>query len=228
MGGVKVYKPDILFIYMELVSRFSILKGFDGWVIAKAEFNIGKAVGITNKTGVDGKIQVNIKFIKQRKDYSIISTYTIYKNLEYAVIMYIVRPRDISNKGIDGDNMADIMPETDYPGFSYLFTLKYTTKDIRKFTEFTGDSNPIHQTPVPIVPGFLMFGDIIRKELYKYTIINYRAKFVISFKNPVFADEPLEVYKKSGSLEIIAMQVCQMKDIRKNPGYKWKAKILIE
>ncbi len=86
------------------------------------------------------------------------------------------------------------MPETGSPGFKYLFTLKYTTEDIKRFTEFTGDNNPVHQTVTPVVPGFLMFGDITRKELYKYITVNSQVKFIICFRNPVFADEILEVY----------------------------------
>lgn len=193
-------KPVILYIYMKLVSSFSRIEGFEGWVIAKAEFKIYNSVSIINNPGMDGEVPVNIEFVKQRKNYSVISACTVYKNLGYTVTMYILKPHGISSKSVAGG--ADEAPEILYPGFSYLFTLKYTIKNIKSFTEFTGDSNPIHQVALPVVPGFLMFGDIIRKELYQYTTINKEIKFVISFRKPIFANEQATVYKADGNGKI--------------------------
>ncbi|MDE6615698.1 MAG: MaoC family dehydratase [Lachnospiraceae bacterium] len=222
---LKPGKTDLFYIYMELVSSFSRIEGFSGWRIAKAEFKIEKAKCFINKTSIDDKAEISRKFVKQRKNYSVISACTTYKNLEYTVIMYIVKPYVISNKNRDIINKTDNMPEPGRQGFNYLFALKYKTEDIKRFTEFTGDNNPLHQTVTPVVPGFMMFGDITRKELYKYIDGNSQVKFVIYFRNPVFADEILEVYMEAGTGKIIAVQADRYKDIKKT-CYKWEVEII--
>ena len=72
---LKPCKTDLFYIYMELVSGFSKVEGFSGWMIAKAEFKIEKAVYNINKTSI------NMEFLKRRKNYSVISACPIYKNL---------------------------------------------------------------------------------------------------------------------------------------------------
>lgn len=222
---LKPGKTDLFYIYMELVSGFSKIEGFSGWMIAKAEFKIEKTAYSINKTSAN-KTAVNMKFIKQNKNYSIISACTIYENLEYTLIMYIIKPQGINNKNRDIVNKAYNMGEPGRPGFNYLFTLKYTTEDIKRFIKFTGDNNPVHQTATPVVPGFLMFGDIARKELYKYITGNSQVKLIIYFRNPVFADEALEVYTEAGTGKIIAVQADGYNGIRKNTCYKWEAEVM--
>ena len=222
---LKPGETDLFYIYMELVSSFSKIEGFNGWMIAKAEFKIEKAQCFINKTSID-KAAISREFLKHRKNYSVISACTTYKNLEYTVIMHIIKPYVISNKNRDIVNKADNVPETGSPGFKYLFTLKYTIEDIKRFTEFTGDNNPVHQTVTPVVPGFLMFGDITRKELYKYITVNSQVKFIICFRNPVFADEILEVYMEAGTGKIIAVQTDGYRGIRKKTYYKWEVEII--
>jgi len=222
---LKPGSTDILHIYRELVSSFSGIDGFSGWMIAKAEFKIEKAIGIINRNSADRIVQAENKLIKKRKNYSVISSCKIYKNLEYTIIMYIVKTDGTVSKNMGGTYMANIAPGDVYPGFVYLCTLKYTTEDIRKYTEYIGDNNPIHHTSEPVVPGFMMFEDIIGKELYKY-VTGSSIKFVISFRKPVFAGEPAEVYKLHGRRKIIAVQPGGQKDIRENPYYKWEVDIL--
>jgi len=54
---LKPGSTDILHIYRELVSNFSKIDGFSGWMIAKAEFKIEKAVGIINRNSGDRIVQ---------------------------------------------------------------------------------------------------------------------------------------------------------------------------
>ncbi|MCI9079445.1 MAG: MaoC family dehydratase [Lachnospiraceae bacterium] len=226
--GLKSGKTDIFYIYMELVSSFSGMDGFSGWMIAKAEFKIEKVLCGIDKTSIGERTDISRKFIKHRKNYSVISTSLIYKNLEYKVIMYIVKPCGIVNKSMGNEYKPANVEEAASPVFNYLFTLKYTLEDIKRFTEYTGDNNPIHQTTRPIVPGFLMFGDIIRNELYKYITGNSSVKFVIYFRAPVYAYEPLEAYMKDGTGKIIAVQPGGYADIREGQCYKWETEIITE
>lgn len=218
-------KTDLFYIYMGLVASFSKIKGFSGWMIAKAEFKIGETAYAINKTSM-AKAAISMEFVKQRKNYSVISACTTYKKLEYMLIMYIVKPYGISKRGRDIPDKEDSAAEPGRQVLNYLFTLKYTAEDVKRFIEFTGDSNPVHQTATPVVPGFLMFGDITVKELYKYIAGNHQVKFVIYFRNPVFADEILEVYTEAGTGKIIAVQADGCNRVMEKTCYKWEAEII--
>ena len=81
-------RADIIYIYRKLVASLTEIKGFDGWMIAKAEFRTEeKGCNILKDTGN------NIKFIKMRKVYSVISANIIYNNIEYGK-----KSKDMLNK----------------------------------------------------------------------------------------------------------------------------------
>lgn len=192
-------RADIIYIYRKLVASLTEIKGFDGWMIAKAEFRTEeKRCNILKDTGN------NIKFIKMRKVYSVISANIIYNNIEYVLIMDIVKPDSIS--GINTSKPVKVAGSN--AGCTYLFTLKYMKDDIGRFTEAAGDSNPIHKTEKPVVPGFLMFEDIISKAYnYKDTADNMATGYTIYFRNPVFAGDEVEVYRTgNGTGEIMALR----------------------
>ena len=89
----------MIYIYRKLVASFTEIKGFDGWMIAKAEFKTKKkGYDTLNDTGN------NIKFIKMRKSYSVISSNIIYNDIEYTLIMDIAKPGSIS--GINTGKLA--------------------------------------------------------------------------------------------------------------------------
>lgn len=189
----------MIYIYRKLVASFTEIKGFDGWMIAKAEFKTKKkGYDTLNDTGN------NIKFIKMRKSYSVISSNIIYNDIEYTLIMDIAKPGSIS--GINTGKLA--MKSASNVDCIYLFTLKYTKDDIRRFTKAAGDSNSIHKPEKPVVPGFLMFEDIISQGYnYNDTTDNTAAGYTIYFRNPVFADEEVELYRSgNGTGKIIALR----------------------
>ena len=192
-------RGDIIYIYRKLVAGLTQIESLDGWMIVRMEFKTGeKGFSILKDTGN------NIKFIKMRKAYSVISANIIYNNIEYALIMDIVKPGSIS--GINSSKA--VMPAAGGADYVYLFTLKYTKDDIRGFIEAAGDSNPIHKADKPVVPGFLLFEDIILKECgYKGTMDNMAAGYAVYFRNPVFAGDEVEVYRvNNGTGEIIALR----------------------
>ncbi len=158
-------------IYKKLVTNFSAIKGFDGWMIAKAEFNIlNKDINIETN---------NIKILKQQRNYCTIISKIIDNDMEYTLVAYLVKPKPCHTC-----NSANARNNC-----SYLFTLKYTKEDIRQFVYDLGDYNYIHQTDMPVVPGFLVLWDIIKKlflGIGKYTIV---------FKNPAFANEVIDVFQ---------------------------------
>ncbi len=60
---LKPGETDLFYVYMELVSSFSKIEGFNGWMIAKAEFKIEKAKCFINKTSID-KAAISGEFLK--------------------------------------------------------------------------------------------------------------------------------------------------------------------
>lgn len=162
-------------IYRKLVASFSEIKGFDGWMIAKAEFNTVE-LNSNKNTNIETK---NTKISKQRRNYCTIMSEIIYNNMEYSLIADLVKPKSCGT--FNHVNISD--------NGSYLFTLKYTKEDIRQFVCDLGDYNYIHQIDTPVVSGFLVFGDILKKLFLK------TGKCTIVFRNPAFADETIDVFQ---------------------------------
>lgn len=162
-------------IYRKLVQNFSSMKCFEGWMIAKVDFNV-------TKPELDKYINTeNIQILRQRKNYSAVMSKTVYNGVEYMLIMHIIKP---SGKYTKKNSASDICG-------TYLFALKYTRDDIQQFVQSVGDSNYIHQSARPVVPGFLIFEDIILK-----TCEERAEDCTIVFKSPAFADETIDVFKQ--------------------------------
>lgn len=159
-------------IYRKLVKSFSKIKGFDGYMIAKAEFEI-KTESETEKTVI----------LRQRKNYAAIMSKTVYSGIGYTLIMYLIKP---SKKRSEEKHIVN-------EGGTYLFTLKYTKDDIKQFVCDVKDSNYIHQTDRPVVPGFLVFEDILKVCIES---AGFKAgKYTILFRSPTFANEAIDVFE---------------------------------
>lgn len=166
------------YIYRKLATSFSEIKGFDGWMIAKAEFNTVE-LNFSKNTNIETIETKNTKILKQRRNYCTIMSEIIYNNMKYSLVAHLVKPKSRSTR--NPVNVSD--------NCSYLFTLKYTKEDIRQFVCDLGDYNYIHQTDTPVVSGFLVFRDILKK-LFLGT-----GKCTIVFRNPAFADETIDVFQ---------------------------------
>ncbi|HBA96612.1 MAG TPA: hypothetical protein DCZ23_00740 [Lachnospiraceae bacterium] len=180
----------IIEVYMKLVKNLSKIKGFNGWMIAKAEF---KTAQLNNCTAV---VQTEkTETLRQRSNYSAIASKAVHNGIEYMLIMHIARPcRD----SLAENTAASISIKGDY-----LFTLKYTNKDIKQFIKDSGDSNYIHQTNTPVVPGFLIFRDIINKlsleKMHESCVNTGQINCIMYFKTPAFADESIDLFKTDNS-----------------------------
>lgn len=165
-------------VYRKMVRSFSEIKGFNGWMIAKAELEAAEC-----KLHSDINIEtIETVILKQRRHYSAIMSKAVYNGIRYKLIMHIVKP--------DGKHLAQKYTNTD--GI-YCFTLKYTLDDIKQFVYDVRDSNYIHQTGRYVVPGFLVFEDILNMfiENTDFKI----GKCTMLFNNPAFAGETINVFK---------------------------------
>lgn len=184
-------------IYRRLIISFSEICGFDGWMIAKAGFGIKKAENISMSAKIEENASpVKRNIIKQRRNYSVISQEIIYKHMEYTMVMHIVKPA------------GKQFPEKDC-NYSKIFLcqLNYSKEDIRKFVDDTGDSNYIHRADIPVVPGFLMFEDVLYNLLYPHGAEIKAGNYIILFRNPVFAGEEINIFQtvNSGNRKIMAI-----------------------
>lgn len=184
-------------IYRKLIKSFTKFTGFDGWMIAKAEFKIIKQAGnIYTKDDNTALYMPDIKnsIVKQRKSYSVILAGMVYKGIAYSFIMHLIKPVEI-NFARDGFKQVEEVLPSYVSGSVYLFSLNYSKPCIKKFTEYIGDDNYIHQTERPVVPGLLVFEDVLEKEFCISKGYAYSENFTIVFKKPVLADEVINLYK---------------------------------
>ena len=86
----------------------------------------------------------------------------------------------------------------------YLYSSAYSKLCIKEFAECTGDSNYIHQLETPVVPGMLMFEDVLENGFCVNNRYSGLECFRIIFRKPVFADEIINLYK-TGDNRIFAM-----------------------
>lgn len=214
-----------LYIYRELVKSLTNIKGFNGWFIARLELKIEKTKLPGNETS--GK-HIKNQFIKQRKNFSAISAYTIHGNAIYTLIMHIVKPASMPGTDTIKEQPGlfankNNFTNSAYTNYTYLFNLEYNIECINKFIENTGDSNIIHQKVQPVVPGFLMFEDIILKMPYKDIIDSSKTRYVMVFRKPVIAGEEIEVYKlDNANGKIIALPAGSLKNIYGTGNTKWE------
>lgn len=165
-------------VYRNMVRSFSEIKGFDGWMIAKAELE-AEECKLYNDINIKTTEAV---ILRQRRHYSAIMSKAVYNGIRYKLIMHIVKPAR--------NHLAQKYTNTD--GI-YCLTLKYAQNDIKQFVYDVGDSNYIHQTGRYVVPGFLVFEDILNMfiENTDFKI----GKCTMLFNNPAFAGEIINVFK---------------------------------
>lgn len=195
--------------YRKIVSSFSKIKGFDGWMIAKVELDIlNSGISVSNILGA-GEENVNflqddreadnvtMEIVKLRKSYAVICAKLTDENVCYKLDMHIMKPNKKTGSAGNGKKESEGKDKAisdneiiDEQNDLYKFILKYDKSTILKFVNDVGDYNYIHRTDKPVVPGFLMFEDMLmRCAGHKVSII---------FKNPVYADEKIFVQKDAG------------------------------
>lgn len=185
----------MLSIYRELLKGFPGLASFDGWMIAKAEFKIIKQT-LYIHTKDDNTIERDVKnkIIKQRKSYAVILAVMVYKDMEYNLIIHLIKPAEINFTKDGFKQVTEILPS--YADRAvYLYSSAYSKLCIKEFTKCTGDSNYIHQLETPVVPGMLMFEDVLENGFCVNNKYSGLECFKIIFRKPVFADEIINLYK---------------------------------
>lgn len=153
---------------------------FDEWVIARAIYN--------------NFPEKNTGIIKINKLYAKI---TVSNNVSSLSII-LMNPANIC-KSTHSDNIE----KYDTEKFSHCFS--FSKSDIRNFVNENKDTNPIHRTKNPVVPGLL-----ILKYLFEKSAIN-KVRFnsiTVTFKRKIYSDEKIYIIYKDDIIKGIAENNC--------------------
>lgn len=179
--------------------------GFENWVIAKVE--IKSAVTASELESNLNSDEINVLIKKKKKDYALI----IVEDNIVSFEVYLIR---IVNKSNDGFNMsssesckknkADFLRYLSDENMFLENTISFNKNEIMEFVCGVGDSNPIHRTENAVVPGLLMFEQLL--ELY--SVLSCEIKYIL----PVFEEEKIEIYRKTDGLEAWIWRDADKKD----------------
>lgn len=162
--------------YRKLISQLSTRKEYDHYVLAKCNFVCGMQHDIP--------MSDNSVIATDHKYFSVLD-YTMGKEDSYASIrMTILRPtQNIANQ-TPGPSTIPVTKAKDVRFFR--------PEDIDSFVHDVGDSNPIHQVRIPVVPGLQLLEEV----LLTFGCIGQNRDMVcpatvsMSFHQPLFANEP--------------------------------------
>lgn len=172
--------------YRNILRRFSNTGNYDGYFIGKVslEFNMAADAGKMSEN------QANI--IKNRENYAELAAGGDFADGYLSIHMYLMKPVSKaaaqSNSGVQ--NKYDVQNKSN---------MVFSKDEILSFVSDTGDFNPIHQGEHPVVPGLLILEKLILEKL----ILDFMCSFVIRFRIPLYADEPVRLvqHKASGRID---------------------------
>ena len=165
--------------YRNILRRFSNTGNYDGYFIGK--FNMAADVGKMSEN------QAHI--IKSRENYAELAAGGDFADGYLSIHMYLMKP---VSKAVAQNNSGD-QNKHDVPNKCTPDMIFYKS-EILSFVSDTGDSNPIHQGEHPVVPGLLILEKLI---------LDFMHSFVIRFRTPLYADEPIRLVpdKASGRMD---------------------------
>lgn len=193
--------------YRNILRRFSNTGNYDGYFIGKVslEFNMAADAGKMSEN------QAHI--IKIRENYVELAAGGDFADGYLSIHMYLMKPvskavaqnnsgdqnkYDVQNKSssqnkCNSKNKSGSQNKFDVANESIPDMIFYKS-EIFSFVSDTGDSNPIHQGEHPVVPGLLILEKLI---------LDFMHSFVIRFRTPLYADEPVRLVpdKASGRMD---------------------------
>ena len=169
--------------YRNILRRFSNAGNYDGYFIGKVSLEFNMAAGA-------GKMSENqAHIIKSRENYSELAAGGDFADGYLSMHMYLMKPvsRAAAQNNSGNQNKYDVQNKCTPDMIFYK-------SEIFSFVSDTGDSNPIHQGEHPVVPGLLILEKLI---------LDFMHSFVIRFRTPLYADEPVWLVpdKASGRMD---------------------------
>lgn len=212
--------------YRNILRMFSNVGNYDGYFIGKVslEFNMAADAGKMNEN--------RAHIIKSRENYAELAASGDFADGYLSIHMYLMKPVSKaaaqSNYGVPNKCSSQYKSGSQYKFGSqnksdevneYTPNMFFSKDEIFSFVSDTGDSNPIHQGEHPVVPGLLILEKLILEKLILEKLIPERLilqtdirqvgifdiirSFVIRFRTPLYADEPVWLVpdKASGRMD---------------------------
>lgn len=189
--------------YRNILRRFSNAGNYDGYFIGKVslEFNMAADAGKMSEN------QAHI--IKSRENYAELAAGGDFADGYLSIHMYLMKPVSKaaaqSNSGVQ-NKFATVN--------EYTQDMIFSKSEILSFVSDTWDFNPIHQGVHPVVPGLLIMEKLIlektimeklnlQTDIGHIGIFDLMRSFVIRFRTPLYADEPVRLvpHKASGRMD---------------------------
>lgn len=169
--------------YRNILRMFSNVGNYDGYFIGKVslEFNMAADAGKMNEN--------RAHIIKSRENYAELAASGDFADGYLSIHMYLMKPvsKAVAQNNSGDQNKYDVQNK-------YTPDMIFSKSEILSFVSDTGDFNPIHQGGHPVVPGLLILEKLI---------LDFMHSFVIRFRTPLYADEPVRLvpHKASGRLD---------------------------
>lgn len=169
--------------YRNILRRFSNVGNYDGYFIGKVSLEFNPAADA-------GKMSENqAHIIKSRENYAELATGGDFADGYLSIHMYLMKPvsKAVAQNNSGDQNKYDVQNK-------YTQDMIFSKSEILSFVSATGDFNPIHQGEHPVVPGLLILEKLI---------LDFMHSFVIRFRTPLYADEPVRLVpdKASGRMD---------------------------
>ena len=169
--------------YRNILRMFSNTGNYDAYFIGKVslEFNMAADAGKMNEN--------RAHIIKSRENYAELAASGDFADGYLSIHMYLMKPvSKVAAQSNSGDQNKHDVPNKCTPD------MIFSKSEIFSFVSDTGDSNPIHQGEHPVVPGLLILEKLI---------LDFMHSFVIRFRTPLYADEPVRLvsHKVSGRMD---------------------------
>lgn len=175
--------------YRNILRRFSNAGNYDGYFIGKVslEFNMAADAGKMSEN------QAHI--IKSRENYAELAAGGDFADGYLSIHMYLMKP--VSKAAAHSNSGVQNKCSSQYKSVAvneYTQDMIFSKSEILSFVSDTGDFNPIHQGEHPVVPGLLIMEKLI---------LNLMHSFIIRFRTPLYADEPVRLvpHKASGRMD---------------------------
>lgn len=199
--------------YRNILRRFSNTGNYDGYFIGKVSLEFNPAADA-------GKMSENqAHIIKIRGNYAELAAGGDFADGYLSIHMYLMKPvsKAVAQNNSGDQNKYDVQNK-------YTQDMIFSKSEILSFVSDTGDSNPIHQGEHPVVPGLLILEKLILNKLIlekfipekliperlilqtdirQVGIFDIIRSFVIRFRTPLYADEPVRLVpdKASGRMD---------------------------
>lgn len=199
--------------YRNILRRFSNAGNYDGYFIGKVSLEFNPAADA-------GKMSENqAHIIKIRGNYAELAAGGDFADGYLSIHMYLMKPvsKAVAQNNSGDQNKYDVQNK-------YTQDMIFSKSEILSFVSDTGDSNPIHQGEHPVVPGLLILEKLILNKLIlekfipekliperlilqtdirQVGIFDIIRSFVIRFRTPLYADEPVRLVpdKASGRMD---------------------------